>query len=521
MASEGFEIVLTGGTALMSDYGGTPLWGFASALPEEFFPSVVDKRLFPTRSDRNGRAREAPLALCKIEASLLRDGFTRDQVIIADPRKLDRVVGPETKAVGLTTMDPLGVSFGSGVIYMLMRLMGYQPKGRSYISRSFLRVLHHPALERYRPKVILGGPAAWQFLDLTNPKESGIDCIIEGEGETVVQDVFRRAVRGEELPPVVHGPPPPAEDIPTIATPSIGGIVEVTRGCGRGCKFCHPTLLSFRSMPLEAIEKEVQLNIDHGAPAVCLHSEEFFRYGVRGLTPDPKKVERLLQRVHCLTGDDVYLETDFTTAATVMTKPEVVPLAADYMTNGRWSYIEMGIETPSPRMIIRIMPGKVLPFKPEEYGDVVEQSIGLLNDSHWIVCATMITNMPGETEEDVIAALELVDRLKSSKALINVLPFIPMGALRGRHQTIYNEVLADPLRAELIIRGFLQTERMLESGPGRLVGCRDIHSTWGRALRHFMMWASATWSIGKLEAKLSELHPSFEASVAVPEIVAR
>ncbi len=517
----GREIVLTGSTALMSDYGGSPLWGFASALPEEFFPSPIDRRLFPTTSDRYGRARVAPLALCKVEASLLQDGFTRDQVVIADPRRLDQVIGPDTKAIGLTTMDPLGVSFGSGIMYVLMRLMGYQPKGRSYISRSFFRVLEHPAVKQYRPKVIVGGPAVWQFLDLTNPREMGIDCIIEGEGESVVQEVFRRAVSGQELPPIVHGRPRPADEIPSIVTPSIGGIVEVTRGCGRGCRFCHPTLLAFRSMPLELIEKEVQLNIDHGAPTICLHSEEFFRYGVRGLTPDPEKVERLLQRVYRLTKDEVFLETDFTAAATVMTKPEVVPLAAEYITRGRWSYIEMGIETPSPRMIVKIMPGKVLPFRPEEYGEVVEQSIGLLNDHQWIVCATMITNMPGETEEDVVEALELVDRLKDAKALIHVLPFIPMGALRGGPQTIYEDVLADPLKSELIIKGFLQTERVLQSGPGRKVGCRDIHTTWGRVLRHFMMWASATWSIERLEERLGRLRATPSAALSVPEVVAR
>ncbi len=513
---EGYEVVLTGGTALMSDYGGSGLWGFASAFPQELFPPFIEKRLFPTRGDGDGRVPSAPYALCKVESALLNDGFDRESVIIADPRRLREVVGPRTKAIGLTTMDPLGVSFGSGIIYMLMRLLGYTPRDRSYISDSFLRVLRDPAVLKYGPQVILGGPAVWQFLDLTDPKRWGVDCIVEGEGETVVPEIFRKAVRGEELPKLVHGPPPQASEIPPIVTPSIGGLVEVTRGCGRGCKFCHPTLLSFRSIPLENIEREVALNLQNGAKEICLHSEEFFRYGVRGLTPEPEKVVRLLRRVSRLMGDGVWLNTDFTAAATVMTKPEIVPIAAEYMTRGRWSYIEMGIETPSPRLIVKVMPGKVLPFQPKEYGDVVEQSIGLLNDHHWIVCATMITNMPGEEEEDVLASLELLECLKGSKALIHVLPFIPMGGLRGRPQTVYEQLLDDPLRAELIIKGFLQTNRILQSGPGREAGCRDIVSPFGRALRHAAMWFASGFATAKLRERLRNLT---EAPTAAPTVL--
>ncbi len=499
---DGYEVVLTGGTALMSDYGGSPLWGFASALPGEFFPPFLDEKLFPTHGDAEGRVPFAPYALSKVESILLRNGLNRDQVVVADSRRLENVIGRRTKVLGLTTMDPLGVSFGSGIIHLLMRFLGYKPKGRPYISDSFLRVLGDSAVREHRPKLIVGGPAVWQFLDLSPPEDLGIDCLVEGEGEMVVPGLFHQALKGEELPRVVHGPPPPASEIPPIVTPSIGGLVEVTRGCGRGCKFCHPTLLSFRSLPLETIEKEVLLNLQHGAQEICLHSEEFFRYGVRGLTPDPEQVEKLLRRVSHLVKDEALLNTDFTAAATVMTRPEVVPLAAEYMTRGQWNYIEMGIETPSPRLIMKVMPGKVLPFQPEEYGDIVEQSIGLLNDHYWIVCATMITNMPGEEEEDIIAALDLVDRLKGLRALIHVLPFIPMGALRGKPQAIYDQVLANPLQAELIIKGFLQTNRILRSGPGREAGCRGITSLLGRAVRHMAMWASTGYATAKLEGRL-------------------
>lgn len=77
-------------------------WLHSVQLPENAAQQGDNgKHFFPTRSDDEGRLRFAPYSLRKIEAALLEYGFTRDEVIIADPRKLDRAIGPETKAIGL------------------------------------------------------------------------------------------------------------------------------------------------------------------------------------------------------------------------------------------------------------------------------------------------------------------------------------------------------------------------------------------------------------------------------------
>jgi radical SAM superfamily enzyme YgiQ (UPF0313 family) len=79
----------------------------------------MESIFFPTKSDDEGRLIFAPYSLRKIEAALLEYGFTEDEVIIADPRKLDRVIGPETRAIGLTVHDPLGYSAVSQLNYVL------------------------------------------------------------------------------------------------------------------------------------------------------------------------------------------------------------------------------------------------------------------------------------------------------------------------------------------------------------------------------------------------------------------
>lgn len=50
--------------------------------------------------------------------------------------------------------------------------------------------------------------------------------------------LFEAAGRGEPLPRKVSGQSPALERIPRIRHRSTLGVVEITRGCGRGCDFC-------------------------------------------------------------------------------------------------------------------------------------------------------------------------------------------------------------------------------------------------------------------------------------------
>ncbi|MEM0075847.1 MAG: radical SAM protein [Conexivisphaerales archaeon] len=468
----GFKIVLTGETAIMSDYGGQSLVGFASALPEGWIRGFVEQRLFPTRSDAKGRMYLAPYGVAKVEASLLNHGFTRDEVIIADPRRLSEVVGPDTRVVGITTMDPMGVSYGIGIVNLMLRAIGIKYDGLPYISRSFFDVIKSDAIRKYRPRIIVGGPASWQLVDTGAHEPLGVDCVFEGEFEKDGWKLFYNAVRGDPIPKRFHGGIPAVQEIPPIATPAIGGEVEISRGCGRGCKFCTPTLLRWLSLPYDLIEKEVRFNLEHGEKRhITLHSEEFFKYGSDNVfQPNREKVMKLLGRVDAIRKeyeskkgyDEISIATDFTTAVSVVSDPTLVKLSSEYMNpGGSFSYIEMGIETGSPRLIDIIMPGKVRPFTSKEYPSIVERAVGILNDNRWVVVGTMIMNFPGETEDDLIRSLELVDRLKPYNVLIWTLPFIPMGGLRKKGWTILEEILEHPLRKELLVRALYKTFSVL------------------------------------------------------------
>jgi radical SAM superfamily enzyme YgiQ (UPF0313 family) len=62
-----------------------------------------------------------------------------------------------------------------------------------------------------------------------------------------------------------------------------GAIIEITGGCGRGCQFCSPDLLAFRSIPKDRILQEVEVLVRNGRRGICLlHSEEPLFYGRAG-----------------------------------------------------------------------------------------------------------------------------------------------------------------------------------------------------------------------------------------------
>jgi hypothetical protein len=64
-------------------------------------------------------------------------------------------------------------------------------------------------------------------------------------------------------------------------------------------------------------------------------------------------------------------------------------------------YVGKGLETVSPYLVKSIMPGKVKPYTIEEWPEVIDDALGVLDDNDWITVASMMTGLPKETEKDV------------------------------------------------------------------------------------------------------------------------
>jgi radical SAM superfamily enzyme YgiQ (UPF0313 family) len=76
--------------------------------------------------------------------------------------------------------------------------------------------------------------------------------------------------------------------------------------------------------------------------------------------------------------------------------------------------------------------GKCKPFSPEEWPKVVVDAFQTLSDNSWIPVSTIIIGLPGETDEDSLKTVELVEELRSFRSLIIPLFLVSMGGLKDR-----------------------------------------------------------------------------------------
>jgi radical SAM superfamily enzyme YgiQ (UPF0313 family) len=442
----GYKVVLTADRTLMSEYGGHIFLGFSACIPKGVIPDRLYFSLFcpSVETNADGSVVHAPNGTRKIEAALLNHGFRREDVIVAHPDHLDKVVGSDTKVVGITENDPLGIGPATSIF---TELFG----GEAYMAIKLRELLNHPSIERFRPKIVLGGAGAWQLQDDQARRRLGIDCVIVGEGERTAPGIFMRAVGGGELPEVARGEPVPEQEIPTIVGPTVDGIVEIARGCGRGCDFCEPTLLWYRCLSIDHILKEVEVNLRAGRQPT-LHAEDVLRYKAKGLEINKEAVVELFKTVKNHPGVKGVGISHFALSS-VVSAPDLVEEISNILNASDTEEIggQTGIETGSPRLIEKHMLGKCKPSKPEDWQDIVVRAFETLHENHWLPCSTLILGLPGEMERDVELTIELVEKLNEFKSLIVPLFFVSMGGLRGKANSFTKERMT-PVHSELIMK---------------------------------------------------------------------
>ena len=415
----GVPIVMTASVIEMSDFNLNPFMAFTGGFPTKIVPiKILRKYWYPiTPNNDDGSARFAPYGLRKIEA-LLMEEFGEDNVVTCTPHNLSKFVGRETKVVGISTMDPLGIGFVSRTY---TSLVGFG--GEPIAAAEFRNLMKHSIWKKYRPKIVVGGSGAWQIVNGNMQERYGINTVVIGEGDRSAPEIFRKAMNGEPLPKVVKTEKPELERIPTIKKPALFGVVEITRGCGKGCQFCSPTMRTRYSFPLEKIKKEAKLNARAGSRMIVLQTDDLFLYkcGER-FVPNKQAIVKLIETVGKIPNLE-YLQPAHAALPPVAYDPKMIEeIAPMLVEKGRWRYngkkvasVEVGIETGSIRLIKKYMRGKPLPYETKDWCEVVTQAIGILNDNDICPLATLVIGLPGEEERDTLATMELVDKLKGAK----------------------------------------------------------------------------------------------------------
>ncbi len=421
MPSASPSIVLTADETMMSRYRGGIFLGFATCAPQGILPDWLFFLTFAPPVPRvNGRAVYADSGIRLIESSLLDNGFTHDEVAVVHPRDLSKMVGKETGIISISGHDLLGINPPTSTFVDMVRT------GPPLNRVNFLKLLRHPVMKK--ATVVVGGKAAWQVAHEPMMNRLGIDYVHLGEGEVSVPKAFKAILTGEKLPRIITGEDVALEKIPRLRHATIHGLVEISRGCMRGCRFCTPGIQRMRHKPLEQILADVRLNIESGNSGGLLHAEDVLLYGSLRLQPEKEKVIRLISDVAKVPGV-TNIGLSHLALATVYHHPDLLEQVSEIMAplpDQHYNGVQTGIETGSPRLMEQYMRGKTAPSPVEKWPEIVQQSLGMMHDLNWVPACTLISGLPEEQEEDVLKTLDLVDELKSIRAILVPMNFVSM-----------------------------------------------------------------------------------------------
>ncbi|MET1100934.1 MAG: radical SAM protein [Pyrodictiaceae archaeon] len=476
------RIVLTADRALFTDFSGLDALGFGLCLPLRLVPALVEYRIIaPPVPTRNGRAVFAPYALAKVEASLLAAGFKREEVVIVPPERINKAVGRDTELVGVHVVDPQGLA---PVSWTLRVMTG---GGKTCTAYEFERLMARimKLKKKYGFKVVVGGPGVWQLRGLLD--KFGIDVLYEGEAEEDFPRLAKSLLSGEKAPRIVVGRPVPPEKIPAIVTPSRSGHVQVTRGCPRGCQFCKPTTFIFRSIPLDTILREAELNARAGAREISFVTEDILLYGAKGLKLDSEAVKKLFSETLKVVKPYGVNRLSFShvTLSSVLVAKDAVEYIAEVngLSEDNPLFPQVGFESGSPRIVEKYFRGKPYPWGPEDWPWIVVEGSKLLNEYYLYPCLTYIIGFPDATPDDYVKTTELIDKLREEriKGWIFPLLLVPIGGTRVEGRVGFKTIAELPEEAiESIIAGW---EHSIEFSKYIYpVLLRSIKYTWTRRI---------------------------------------
>ncbi|MGH7784548.1 MAG: hypothetical protein ACREO5_11990, partial [Candidatus Binatia bacterium] len=277
--NEGKLIVLTAPLTEAIDHAGYFIQMAMASLPI-WLESILNRKYPKWREVEHyddGSAKYMPAGVRLVEKSLQR-AYDSGDIVACYPQDLEKFIGPRTRVVGVSTHNPLGVTFAAGV-YTSIFGSSKMPINSHYSRELFKQIKANPHRENF--KVIVGGSGGWQIIQTDMYDELGIDCVVDGRSEsTDTLDLFAKAVRQEELPKEITVKHPVDRDsIMFPDTRTTFGVVEMTTGCGRRCKFCVPDLNPQIDLPKDKIMGAVHANVREGNKQISLATEDMFIWG--------------------------------------------------------------------------------------------------------------------------------------------------------------------------------------------------------------------------------------------------